>query len=42
VVVDVSEEAVVSIVKVAVTVNQILLYGAQYVKDTELEWERSR
>jgi hypothetical protein len=42
VIADVSEEAVVSFVKVAVTVNQILLHGAQYVKDTELEWERRR
>jgi len=36
VVADVSEKAVVSIVIVAVTVNQIHLYGAQNVKDTEL------
>jgi hypothetical protein len=42
VLVGVSEEAAVSIVIVAVTVNQIHLYGAQNVQDTELGWERRR
>ena len=40
VIADASEEAVASIINVDVTVNQIHLYGAQNVKDTELGWKR--